>query len=365
MIATLQAISRRAIFGATTPAAMALLIAFASSGCNGSSAGKDAAAPADAAPSVLVQTVLPRRQALSQTLTLYGEVAQDVGATENVSFARPVLVSRLLVGAGQRVRAGQPLLEVVTDPAAAATFQQAQSAVVLAQRELKSQQELFTERLTTQAQLAAARKALVDAEAASTAQQGLGAAPGTQIVRATHDAVVATLSAQQGDRVQPGTAVLQLSKAGAQRALLGAEPEDVARLAPGMAVQLAPVFGGSAVPATISQVFAVINPQTRLVDVGVRTTDAGQLLPGLKVRGEITLTVADAWVVPHSAVLDDARGAYVFQVAGGHARRVPVRVRVENAKLDGVVGAIDPRQPIVVSGNYELEDGAAVRASAQ
>ena len=358
MTANLQDPSRRATFGAL------VLLLLVSSGCG--SAGKDSAPSADAAPSALVQTMQPRRQALSETLTLYGEVAQAVGASENVSFARPVLISRLLVGAGERVRSGQPLLEVITDPTAAATFQQAQSAVELTQRELKSQQELFTERLTTQAQLAAARKALADAEAALTAQRGMGAAPGTQVVRATHDAVVASLSVQQGDRVQPGTAVLQLSKAGAQRALLGAEPEDVVRLAPGMAVNLSPVFGGSTVPATISQVFAVINPQTRLVDVGVRATGASaQLLPGLKVRGEITLNVVDTWVVPHSAVLDDARGAYVFQIAGGHARRVSVRVRVENANFVGVAGAIDPKLLIVTSGNYELEDGAAVRVTAQ
>ena len=342
-----------------------LLLASTIGGC-GSSTKPEAAAPADASPTVLVQTMQPRRQSLSETLTLFGEMAQDVGTSENISFARPVLISRLLVGAGQRVHAGQPLLEVVTDPNAAATFQQAQSAVTLAQRELKSQQELFTERLTTQTQLATARKALADAEAALAAQRALGAAPGTQTVRASHDAVVATLNAHQGDRVQAGAEVLQLSRAGAQHALLGAEPEDVARLAPGMAVQLIPVFGGAAVPAMISQVFAVINPQTRLVDVGVRTTGASaQLMSGLKVRGDIVLIVSDAWAVPPSAVLDDARGAYIFQVAGGHAKRVPVHVRVENAKLDGVVGAIDPKLPIVISGNYELEDGAAVRAPAQ
>jgi membrane fusion protein (multidrug efflux system) len=331
--------------------------------CKGSTAQST---PADikSDSSVLVETMLPRREALPQTLTLYGEVAQELGATENVSFARPVLISRLLVAAGERVHAGDPLLEVVTDPAAAATFQQAQSAVTLAQKELASQQELFTERLTTQAQLAAARKALADALSGLNAQHQLGAAPGPQIVRASHDAVVASLTPQQGDRVQQGTTVMQLSKAGAQRAVLGAEPEDAARLAPGMPVRLMPVFGGGEIPAKIAQVYAVINPQTRLVDVSVRAnTLAAPLLPGMKLRGVVTLAATDAWMVPHSAVLDDAQGAYVFQVSGGHALRVPVRVTVESEKRDGVTGAIDPKLAIVVSGNYELQDGAAIRTS--
>jgi membrane fusion protein, multidrug efflux system len=255
---------------------------------------------------------------------------------------------------------------VTTDPAAAATFEQASSAVVLAQRELRSQEELFAERLATQAQLAGARKALADAQSGLSAQQALGAAPGAHVVHAQHDAIVASLSAQQGDRVAAGTSVLQLSRANAQRALLGAEPEDVARLAPGMEAQLAPVFGGGAVPATVSQVFAVINPQTRLVNVAVRTTGAsGALLPGLKVRGDITLGVVEAWAVPRAAVLTDRGGAYLFQVVGGQARRIPVRVVVETSALDGVLGAIDPAQPIVASGNYELENGAAVRVASK
>ena len=331
--------------------------------CKGSA---DEATPADTKydSDVLVETMSPRREALPKTLTLYGEVAQEVGATENVSFARPVLISRLLVAAGERVHAGDPLVEVVTDPAAAAVYQQAQSAVTLAKKELASQQELFTERLTTQAQLAAARKALADAQAGSNAQHQLGAAPGSQIVRASHDAVVASLTQQQGDRVQPGTTVMQLSKAGAQRAVLGAEPEDAARLAPGMTVRLMPVFGGGEILAKITEVYAVLNPQTRLIDVSVRPADsAAPLLPGMKLRGVVTLAATDAWVVPHSAVLDDAQGAYVFQIIDGHAKRVPVRVTVESEARDGVTGAIDSKLPIVVSGNYELQDGAAIRTS--
>lgn len=333
-------------------------------GC-GSSPQPDAGGAAADAQSVLVQTTQPRRQALPETLTLFGEVAQEVGTNENISFARPVLLSRLLVSAGQRVVGGQPLLEVVTEPAAASAFRQAQSAVALAQKELASQQELFAERLTTQAQLAAARKALADAQAELSAQQQAGAEPGAQVVRASHDAVVATLSAQQGDRVQPGTTVLQLSRSGAQRALLGAEPEDVARLAPGMAVKLSPVFGGTPADGTVSQLYAVINPQTRLVDVAVRVTKGTGLLPGQKLRGAITLANKDAWVVPPSAVLSDDHGAYVFQVRGGHAHRVAVRLLVASAKFDGVSGAIDPALPIVVTGNYELEDGGAVRTASR
>ena len=312
--------------------------------------------------SVLVQTMPARRQPLAETLVLYGEVAHDVGASENVSFARAVLITRLLVSAGQPVRRGQVLMEVVTDPNAATTYLQAQSAVELARGELKRTGQLAQERLATQSQLATARKALADAETALQAQRSLGTAPGIQLVRASRDGVVASLSAQQGDRIPAGNSVLQLSAAGAQRALLGAEPEDVARLAPGMAVQLFPIFGGAPVPAKISQVFGVINPQTRLVDVATRTASAsGRLIPGLKVKGQVVLRTLEVWAVPRSAVLEDTDGPYLFQIATGKARRVAVQRVVEQGDLVGVEGKLDPALPVVKLGNYELHDGMPVR----
>ena len=334
--------------------------------CHKPAGEEDAKAGEATAASVLVQTVLPSRTSVAETLVLYGEVAQDVGASENVSFARPVLISRLLVSAGQPVQRGQALLEVVTDPNAATAYLQAQSAVEAAQHDFKAQQELANERLTTQAQLGAARKALTDAEAALTAQRLLGAAPGAQIMHAARDGVVVNLSAQQGDRVQPGVAVMQLAKAGGKRALLGVEPEEVARLAAGMAVKLSPVFGGASVSATIDQVFGVINPQTRLVDVVARIAEtSSQLIPGSKVRGEVTLNAANVWTLPRSAMLEDADGAYLYQVVGGHAKRMKVRVKVESGEQAGVDGDLDPATPVVVLGNYELTDGAPVRTAQQ
>lgn len=327
-------------------------------------AGDETAKPGDTSGGVLVQTTLAQHRVLTETIALYGEVVQDVGASENVSFARPVLISKLLVSAGQPVQRNQALLEVVTDPNAASAYMQAQSAVAAARHEYKAQQQLAHERLATQSQLATAQKNLDDAETALAAQQKLGAAPGPQLVRAARDGVVAGLSAQQGDRVQAGTTVLQLAKAGGQRALLGAEPEDAHRLAPGMAVKLSPVFGGAAVDASIAQVFGVINPQTRLVDVAVRITGAStQLIAGQKVRGDIALRSPDVWTVPRAAVLEDADGAYIFQIVGDHARRVSVRTIVESGELTGIKGAIDPKLPVVILGNYELTDGAQVRSA--
>jgi len=108
----------------------------------------------------------------------------------------------------------------------------------------------------------------------------------------------------------------------------------------------------------------MINPQTRVVDVLV-TVSAGGLMPGTRVHAEIEVARQIAWVVPRSAVLKDANGAYMFQVAQGKARRINVQTGLEHNGMIAVQGTFDTAQAVVSLGNYELRDGMSVREGGQ
>lgn len=323
------------------------------------------AAPETNAASVLIQSESLHKQSMAETLTAYGSVMPSTGATENISFPRAGQITRLLVVAGQVVKRGQALLEFSTDPNVAALYHQAETTEVFARSELKRVEDLAAYQLATQSQLAAARKALQDAQANFAAQKNIGGGVGTQQVNASFDGVVSLLSVQQGDRVQPGIPVLQLSKGGKLRASLGIEPEDIARLRVGMPAQISSVFDNQlAVAARLLQIHGVINLLTHLVDVDVELHGATSgLLPGMQVRGTITLNNRETWVVQRSAVLRDEQGSFLFQVRDGHARRVPVTVATESGNNVAVSGALESSLKVVVSGNYELQDGTMVRES--
>lgn len=323
------------------------------------------AAPETSVPSVLIQSETLRKQVMAEVLHAYGSVMPSTGATENISFPRAGQISRLLVVAGQVVKRGQVLLAFSTDPNVAALYHQAETTEVFAQSELKRVEDLRAHRLATQSQLAAARKALQDAQANLAAQQHMGGGVRSQQVKATFDGVVSQLSVQQGDRVLSGVPIMQLSKAGKLRATLGIEPEDIARLRVGMPVQIYSVFGNQpAVASRLLQIHGVVNPLTRLVDADVELQGAASgLLPGMQVRGTIALNSREAWVVQRSAVLSDQQGSFLFQVRDGHALRVPITVEVESGQGVAVSGALDSSLNVVVSGNYELQDGMLVRES--
>jgi len=317
------------------------------------------------APSVLIETTSLLRQSVAETLTAYGSVIPSPSATENISFPRAGQITHLFVVAGQEVKRGQALFEFATDPAATATYHQTKTTEEFALSELKRVKDMTAHQLATQSQLAAAHKALQDAQANLAAQRNIGGGIGRQLVKASFDGVISVISVQQGDRVASGIPVLQLSKGGKLRATLGIEPEDIGRLHVSMPVQILSVFGNQpAVTTKVLQIHGVINPLTRLVDVDVELQgDTSGLLSGMQVRGTITLDSKESWVVPRSAVLRDKQGDFLFQVRDGHAKRVFVTVATATSNNVAVNGALDSLLKVVVSGNYELQDGMTVRES--
>ena len=312
-------------------------------------------------PSVLVKTVAMKQQQMTDTVSGYGSVSPDTRSLETISLPRPGQIVRLLVSPGQPVKKGSALLQFGTGADAAMNYQQARQAVDFATGEATRIGQLVAQQLATQSQLATANKALADAEAALHAQESIGAGRALEQVTAPFDGIVMLVQAAQGDRLAAGAPLMQLARAGGQRVLLGVEPDDARRVLPGMAVSVVPVFSGETrVTGRVAQAFGMINPQTQLVDVLVKVTGGG-LMPGTRVRAEIEVAKQTAWVVPRSAVLKDANGTYLFQVAQGKAHRVNVQTGLEHKGLIAVQGTFDTAQAVVNLGNYELADGMAVR----
>ncbi|MFM0433956.1 efflux RND transporter periplasmic adaptor subunit [Paraburkholderia aspalathi] len=331
------------------------------------SAGDDAADQAV----VSVQTVRVQRAVIAQPVRAYGIVAASASNLTTVNLPYLARIVQMRVQAGQSVTRGAPLFVVQADPAAVLAATQAKSAVTLAQGELARTQSLYDKGLATQSQVATARKAAEDAQQALAAQSQTGVASGNKIVTAPIDGVVLQVSAAQGDQVQPGAAILQLAGGNGKDAranvVLGVEPSDIPTIHAGDTVTLhglSTSLAKAAADGHVVLVGASIDQQSQLVNVGANVP-LGQsaFIPGTRVSADIATRSGTHWVVPRAAVLKDDKGAYVFQITPQNkARRVAVVTQVENGDRYGVDGPIDAAEGLVVSGNYELKDGMAVRA---
>ncbi len=331
--------------------------------------GVGPAAAADT-PSVRIDTVPLVRQALPESVSGYGVIAPDTDSVQTLSLPRAGQVLRLRIAPGEPVRKGQALLEFGNSADADLAFSQAQQALDYARGERARVAALLAQQLATRSQLAAADKAVADAESTMQLQQRIGADRQHHAVEAPFDGVVATVSVAQGDRVAAGAPLLQIARAGHQIVVMGVEPGDARTVRAGMPVTVNAVIDPTQpMRGRVKQVFGMVNPQTQLVDVRVELLASG-LLAGTRVTAQIETARATGWVVPRSAVLNDAHGAYLFQVLQGKARRVEVRAGVERGGQVAVQStaqgtALDPALPVVSLGNYELQDGMAVRRGEQ
>jgi RND family efflux transporter MFP subunit len=329
--------------------------------CSGS--GGDAGA---SQPAVEVQATLPVRQTFHATVAAFGQLAADSRNALSLSLPQAGEVTTTRVLAGQRVHRGNVLLELATDPATRSAYLQAQTALQVARSDLARTTGLHAQKLATNAQLDAARKALADAQATLDAQSRLGGAQAVASLRAPADGVVTTLDVQRGQRVAAGAPLLQFMPAAALAAQLGIDPGAAGSVHSGMPVTLKPVYaahGAAPLHATVALVGDAVNPQTHLVDV-LATLDAKTALPaGTAFAATIATAPFTAWAVPRDALQNDDGGDFVLQVEHGKAARVDVKVLAPDGSPVGIAGALDAHAPVITLGSYEVSDGDAVRVA--
>lgn len=325
-----------------------IVVSLLLAGCT-ASADEDAAENAPSATAI-VQTAVAAVRPVELVLSAYGSVTPGPQAALNLSAARAGEVTSIAVLPGAAVKRGAPLLTFAVAPEAVAAYAQAEAAA-------RAARSLYAQHLATNAQLA-------EAEANLAAQEKLGGGAAETTLRAPADGVVDALLVHVGDRVAENTALLSFAGTAAPFVMLGVDPEDAARIRPGMSIRVTAVFDATRrLETRVTEVGARVDEQSGLVEVmaPLPPKSAAGFMPGSAVTGEIELAESDTVAVPRSAVLHDAEGAYVFTVADGKAHRSAVTAGIDDGVYVAVPKGLKAGTRVVTLGNYELQDGMAVK----
>ncbi|MER3546257.1 MAG: efflux transporter periplasmic adaptor subunit [Rhodanobacteraceae bacterium] len=313
-------------------------------------------------PPAAVQTAMPVRRVFHLYVDAYGVLTGDTRRAQMLTLPQAGQVLASEVTPGHRVHKGEALLRIATDPNAVSAYQQAQNAVNQARDELTRTQRLHDEKLATNSQLDAARKALADAQAGLAAQAKLGGAQAVTTLDAPADGVVTALDVQLGERFAAGARLVEFTPQQGLAAQLGVEPEAAARIRTGDAVTIVPVYGGATMQGSVVSVADAVDPQSHLVNVLATLNESPALAAGSALSARIDVAQTQVWAVPRDALLEDAKGNYVLQAENGKAHRVDVRVVSPQGDPVGVDGKLDASAPVITVGAYELSDGDAVKA---
>ncbi len=318
--------------------------------------------------SVLVQTTPVQEKTLTESLPAFGVLDPDPDQVVSLSLPRAGLINRVWVRLGQRVKAGDKLLEVITAPDAHMQFLQAQGAVDFAQNELERQQRLLTEQLSTKSQVDAADRDLKDAQSKLSALRQRGEDLAQETLTAPVDGIITQLDVAQGQRVQADSSAMLIASEKRLIARLGVEPEDLSDLKPGTPVTIGSVFVPDVkIESEIREVHAMVNPDTLLVEVlaAIPEDQISGLVLGSRLVARIHLSSHSGLVVPGSAILGDDPNFYVFTVENEQATQVPVTVGTVSNDVTEISGNIKAGDWVVVSGNYQLSDGMMVRVESR
>src|SRR5439155_26314051 len=109
-----------------------------------------------------------------------------------------------------------------------------------------------------------------------------------------------------------------------------------------------------------------VDPTTRLATVLVSLPEDAHLMLETYVAAKITKAEHQAFIVPRDALLPQEGGGYsIFTDNAGHAVKRTVRIGLESDREVQIISDdVKAGDLVIVSGNYELEDGMAVEATA-
>jgi membrane fusion protein, multidrug efflux system len=312
------------------------------------------------APSALVQVMPLQMGSLPRRVTVYGSIEANASARKAVVAPLSALIGDVYVRQGETVSKGAKLLRLVPSPQTAASYDQAQSALRVATDLVARTRKLVGQHLATRQQLAEAEKSEADARSALRALQAQGA-NGSNVLRAPFAAVVTMLAVSPGTMVSVGTNLLDLAQPQHLILKAGIVPAQAAEVKAGDVASITLLGSGPSASGRVLFSGAAVNSIDGLVPIEI-ALPPNKFLPGEMAEAVITTGEVKGYVVPHSAILADERGnPYVMQAIKMVAKKVAVRVLDAAGDKDVIAGLLDATSPLVLAGNYQLQDGMKIR----
>ena len=336
------------------------LAAMAACGKQGADAGDQASG--DVQPVVGARTAVVSTRPFTETVSAIGTIAQRPGHFAEMAAPAPTRVARVFVTIGQRVKAGDRLVEF-EQQTFDASLQSATAALESAQQAYDREQRLAAEGIAARKDVEQAAAALAQARSAQVAarrDQQLST------LRAPLAGVVTAMNAVLGASVDVAQTLVEVTDPNALDVMLQLSPTDAARVHAGQRVTV--VSGQSLAGAplgvgTVADVGAELDSATGTVPARVVLVRPTRVLRvGETVMGSIAIgRNPSAIAIPAQALVPEGEGYHVFVVdsAGiAHVRNVTVGARTE-AYVEVLTG-LKVGETVVTYGAFGVSDSAKI-----
>ncbi|MEO9226096.1 MAG: efflux RND transporter periplasmic adaptor subunit [Gemmatimonadaceae bacterium] len=322
---------------------------------------KDAGDEATGTPIVTVETAQVTTASFIPLVRAVGTVVSSPTGYAELSAPVPSRVARVLVTAGQAVRAGDALVEL--DAAAArATATGADAALAAAQSAYDRASRLAQQGIVPRKAVDQATADLAQAKATAVGAQRTYA---LSTLRSPISGVVTKMNAVTGASTDPAQVLVAVADPSELQVLLQLSPVDAGGVHRGAAVVLTDNDGPSAKPVargTVISVGVAIDSATRAVPIRVRVASSTRPLRlGETLSGKVALTGStSAMSIPAAALVPDSTGFKVYVVKAGVAYATAVEIGTRGDSLVQVTRGLTAGQTVVTTGAYGLADSSKV-----
>ncbi|WP_445192620.1 efflux RND transporter periplasmic adaptor subunit [Sphingomonas sp. Tas61C01] len=313
-----------------------------------------------------IEVARPITGGMAGAIDVPGMIQGDPQGVQVVSATLGGRVVSLTRNLGQTVRQGDPLAVIESREAASlkAEVEAARARADLARSIHRREQRLFSERVSPEQDLIAARTAAVEAGIAlRLAQQQLGAtgggggAPNRIAMRSPISGRVIARPATLGQAVEANAELYRIANLSTVALMASLPPADAGRVRPGMRVEV--TAGGRRQDGRVTFVSPVLDETTRLVQV-IATLDnaGGRWRPGEPVTASILLPAmaGDRSVaVPSTAVQSIENRTVVFVRTPTGFRAVPVRTGRRNGDQVIVTSGLVGTERVATTNSFTLK----------
>jgi len=348
------------------------VLAVAAASCGGGNA--QGAGPPGAPPPTDVKTIRLAPKPVPRTSDFVAVVRSLRSTTIQPQVEG--FVRRIFVRSGDRVRAGQPLVQIDPDKqqASVAAWESTRAAreadVAFARQQLQRMRKLFDAGAVSRAELEQAETAEKTAEAQLKAVESQIRESQVELqyyrVTAPTAGIVGDIPVREGDRVVRSTEITTIDAGQGLEAYINVPLEQAAGLKPGLPVQLLDTNGETIATNPITFIAPRADDETQSVLVKTMLRDAP---PGIRVmqyvRARIVWSNEPALTVPVVAV-NRVSGQYFVFVAeqaknGAIARQKPVTVGEVIGDDYVVRSGLKAGEQVIVSNLQKIGDGAPVK----
>lgn len=287
-------------------------------------------------------------------------------------------VRKLHVRPGQRVRVGDPLVEIdareesAALSSASAQAEAAAAALALAEQSRTRIEALHREGLATAAEL---DKVRADVAAAGAAVRAAGAqvsqrrvAVGNRVVRAAVPGAIGEVVVRLGDYVTATTRLTTIAGGDGLELTLGIPAPRARELVDDAPIEVLGDDGQVLHTTRAFYVAAEADPRTQLVAVKAAVPADLGLRPAELVRARLIYSAGPALQVPAMAVVRQSGAAFVFVAVEKAGALVAERRLIQLGALGPrgfvVAAGLNPGERIAVSSVQSLRDGAAIKPAA-